>query len=68
MLKISFLGDISFNNCYNQFYNNSTNPFQGVEKLLKQSDFNIGNLECLAKGNHGENQLKHRVPLFDFNC
>ena len=59
MLKVSFLGDISFNNCYNKFYSQNINPFKGVERLLNQSDFNIGNLECLAKGNQGENELKH---------
>ncbi len=59
MLKISFLGDISFNNCYNQFYKDNVNPFQGVKVLLNKSDFTIGNLECLAKGNQGENLLKH---------
>ena len=59
MVKISFLGDISFNNCYNYFHDNNVNPFDGIDELLQKSDFNIGNLECLAKGNEGENKLKH---------
>lgn len=59
MVKISFLGDISLNNCYNKFYENNINPFRGIEQLLKKSDFNIGNLESLAKGDKGENELKH---------
>lgn len=59
MVKISFLGDISFNNCYNYFHDNNINPFDGIDELLQKSDFNIGNLECLAKGNEGENKLKH---------
>jgi len=59
MVKISFLGDISLNNCYNKFYENDINPFRGIEQLLKKSDFNIGNLECLAKGDKGENELKY---------
>jgi hypothetical protein len=59
MLKVSFLGDISFNNSYNGFYNQNINPFQGIEDLLKQSHFNIGNLECLAKGDKGVNELKY---------
>lgn len=58
MLKIYFLGDISFNNCYNKFYTNNINPFKGIEKVLNKADFNIGNLECLAKGTQGENKLK----------
>lgn len=59
MLKIAFLGDISLNNCYNQFNKDGVNPFLGVEQLLKKSNFNIGNLECLAKGEQGENELKN---------
>lgn len=59
MVKISFLGDISFNNCYNFFHDNNINPFSGIDDILRKSDFNIGNLECLAKGNEGENKLKH---------
>lgn len=59
MLKIAFLGDISFNNCYNQFYNDGVNPFLALSQVLNQSDFNIGNLECLSKGDYGENELKN---------
>jgi len=58
MLKISFLGDISLNNNYNQLYKSNINPFLGVEEILMGSDFNIGNLECLARGDNGENLLK----------
>jgi hypothetical protein len=59
MLKVSFLGDISFNNCYNEFYKTKVNPFENIELELRKSNFNIGNLECLAQGNFGENILKH---------
>jgi hypothetical protein len=59
MLQISFLGDISFNNCYNEFYETKTNPFKEVELELQKSHFNIGNLECLSKGDFGENILKY---------
>ncbi|WP_460217913.1 CapA family protein [Psychroserpens sp. MEBiC05023] len=59
MLNISFLGDISFNNGYNDLYENKINPFEDVELELSNSNFNIGNLECMAKGNYGENALKH---------
>ena len=45
MLKVSFLGDISLNNCYNQFYKKGVNPFESLTDLLENSDFNIGNLE-----------------------
>ena len=59
MLQISFLGDISFNNCYNEFYKTKTNPFKDIELELLKSHLNIGNLECLAIGDFGENILKH---------
>ena len=59
MIKISFLGDISLNNCYNRFYRDGINPFVNIGKLLEGSDFNIGNLECLAEGENGENELKY---------
>jgi len=59
MLKVSFLGDISFNNSYNELYKKQINPFKNIELELHKSDFNIGNLECMAKGDFGENTLKH---------
>ena len=58
MIKISFLGDISLNNKYNDLYRNKINPFKNVQSILKDSDFVIGNLECLAEGSEGENLLK----------
>lgn len=58
MIKVSFLGDISLNNCYNQFFKKGVNPFTSISDLLENSDFNIGNLEALAKGENGENLLK----------
>jgi len=59
MLKVSFLGDISFNNSYNQLYKTKVNPFKNIEIGLQESNFNIGNLECMAKGDFGENTLKY---------
>jgi len=59
MLQVSFLGDISFNNCYNKLCKAKINPFKGLELELQKANFNIGNLECLAKGDFGENMLKH---------
>lgn len=57
-MKISFLGDISLNDDYIKFYKEGLSPFQSVEQLLLQSDFVVGNLECMAKGGFGENTLK----------
>ena len=59
MLQVSFLGDISFNNCYNELYKTQINPFEDIELELQKSNLNIGNLECLATGDFGENTLKH---------
>jgi len=58
MVKISFLGDISFNNEYNDLFQSKINPFKDVQPILEDSDFVIGNLECLAEGDLGENLLK----------
>lgn len=58
MIRISFLGDISFNNEYIRLCHSGTNPFTELQ-FLKDSDFVIGNLECLSKGSDGVNQLKN---------
>ncbi len=58
LVKISFLGDISFNNQYITAYSEGLNPFSKVGAALSSSDFVIGNLECLAKGEKGENIYK----------
>lgn len=57
-IKISFLGDISFNDYYIDLYKKGINPFEIVQPILESSDFVIGNLECIAKGEQGENELK----------
>ena len=56
--QISFLGDISLNGVYNDFYANGLNPFKELEGILDKSKFVIGNLECMCEGEKGENQLK----------
>jgi hypothetical protein len=58
MIKISFLGDISLNDKYNDFYDDGLKPFDNIKKSLSQSDFVIGNLECMSIGKDGENLLK----------
>lgn len=57
-MKISFLGDISLNDNYVELYKQGENPFSEVEPILTQSDYVVGNLECMAKGENGENLLK----------
>ena len=59
MLKISFIGDISFNNEYNNMYQSGAQPFEDIEPVLSDSDIVVGNLEYLAKGDDGENTLKN---------
>lgn len=56
--KITFLGDISLNDKYNELYRNGEKPFEGVKDILFSSDFVVGNLECIAKIDKGENLLK----------
>lgn len=58
MIEISFLGDISLNDKYNVLYKNREKPFNKIEPFLNKSDLVIGNLECLSKGENGENLLK----------
>jgi hypothetical protein len=59
MLRVSFLGDISLNNIYNDLYASKVNPFKKISRELTETDFNIGNLECLASSEYGENLLKN---------
>jgi len=57
-MKVSFLGDISLNDNYIELYKEGINPFEELEPLLNSSDLVIGNLECMAMGEEGENLLK----------
>lgn len=57
-INISFLGDISLNDNYITLYKNGVDPFSGIRLILHQSDYVIGNLESMAKGDEGENKLK----------
>ncbi|MFN3759894.1 MAG: CapA family protein [Algoriphagus aquaeductus] len=71
MVRVSFLGDISLNGRYLDFKKNDLNPFYYFEKDLEEKDFVIGNLECLPKGNFGENMLKRprlasSIETYDF--
>ena len=57
-IKIAFLGDISLNSSYINYKRQGLNPFKNIQPYLQSHDFVIGNLECMAKGEHGENELK----------
>ena len=56
--QIVFLGDISLNEQYVEFYKKGINPFSKISNKLFFSKFVVGNLECLVKGSQGENLLK----------
>jgi poly-gamma-glutamate synthesis protein (capsule biosynthesis protein) len=56
--KIIFLGDISLNDKYKELYQKGEKPFDGVKDILFNSEFVVGNLECMSKGEKGENLLK----------
>ncbi|MES2590516.1 MAG: CapA family protein [Bacteroidota bacterium] len=57
-ISVSFVGDISFNDAYIEYYQNGINPFVNIQPLLRSKDYVIGNLECMAKGEEGENLLR----------
>lgn len=57
-MQIDFLGDISLNDDYIKLYKEGINPFKEIEPTLAKADFVVGNLECMAKGDKGENELK----------
>jgi len=58
MKGVSFLGDISLNNEYNNLYSEGRKPFEEVFGILNKSDLVVGNLECLAKSKQGDNFLR----------
>jgi len=57
-MNISLVGDISLNDKYIELYKKGIDPFKELQPILTKSEFVIGNLECMAKGNKGENELK----------
>ena len=57
-INIFFLGDISLNDRYNNYFDKGLKPFEKVKDHLTNSDFVIGNLECMSRGEDGENLLK----------
>jgi len=56
--KISFLGDIALNDDYILLKKDKKKPFKEVSSFLKDSNYVIGNLECMLQGKDGENELK----------
>lgn len=58
MASIAFIGDISLNGEYIELYNKGIRPFDGLAEELKECDLVIGNLECTAAGEEGENLAK----------
>ncbi|RJP75083.1 MAG: CapA family protein [Desulfobacteraceae bacterium] len=57
-VNVAFTGDIIFNNNYIDLYNSGINPFVNLNSVFFDKDFVIGNLECLVKGENGENLLR----------
>lgn len=57
-MKITFIGDISLNDDYIDLYKENANPFTNLKPFLSSKNYNVGNLECMAKGEKGENILK----------
>jgi hypothetical protein len=58
MITISFIGDIGLNDGYIELKSQHIEPFNEMEPLFSNIDLLVGNLECITKGNKGENYLK----------
>jgi poly-gamma-glutamate capsule biosynthesis protein CapA/YwtB (metallophosphatase superfamily) len=58
MVAISFIGDIGLNNGYVDLKSNHVNPFNSLIPSFSGIDLLVGNLECVLKGDKGENYLK----------
>lgn len=57
-MKVCFVGDISLNGIYMDYFTEGKNPFKNIAAILQESDYTIGNLESFAKGDDRENLLK----------
>lgn len=57
-MKLTFLGDISLNSDYVELYEQGKDPFASLQDSLSGDHIVIGNLECLPKGEQGENLNK----------
>jgi len=62
-MKISFLGDICFNDKYNELYLDGSKPFDNISKITKKSSLVIGNLECVSKGKDSKKNFLKRPHL-----
>jgi poly-gamma-glutamate capsule biosynthesis protein CapA/YwtB (metallophosphatase superfamily) len=60
-VKISFIGDISFNNRFEKIAESNENPFLAVSEKLYQSDLVVGNLECLLYGESVNTKKNPRI-------
>jgi len=58
MVTISFIGDIGLNDDYIDLQQRNVHPFSALKPYLSDTDLLAGNLECVAKGEKGENLLK----------
>lgn len=58
MFKVAFLGDVSLNDDYTDLHRRGIDPFINIRSTLSDQDFVIANLECMAKGDEGENLLR----------
>lgn len=56
--KFSFLGDISFNDEYINLSETNAEPFTDLQPYLTSDREIVGNLECMARGEFGENELR----------
>jgi poly-gamma-glutamate synthesis protein (capsule biosynthesis protein) len=57
-VEVCFVGDISLNGGYRNLWKQGRRPFEAVSKLIGESAFLVGNLECMCAGGAGENLRK----------
>jgi hypothetical protein len=57
-ISILFLGDIALNGVFIDQFKRKFNPFKNLATFFLNKDLIIGNLECMAKGDQGENLKK----------
>jgi poly-gamma-glutamate synthesis protein (capsule biosynthesis protein) len=58
MVTISFIGDIGLNDDYIELQSRHIDPFSTLIPCFSSTDLLVGNLECVLKGDKGENILK----------
>lgn len=57
-ISIAFVGDVMLDETPGQYIKQGKDPFKDFEKILKESDLRIANLECVVSGKKGKAEEK----------